>query len=101
MNVLKDKLASLGFFVAGAAVALVLTFSNNWIPVGTGAEPKDAPAPPVAEKPALPVVLDQKAVDLAEGLSKAFEQVAASVSPAVVHIYTSKTLKAHSFEQPF
>ena len=89
MNRFGDKLTALAFFMAGAVVALILTFSNNWIPVSEGEE---VPAPPPKEAPAPPVI-DQEALDLAEALSKAVEQVAQAVSPAVVHIATSKTIK--------
>ena len=89
MNRFGDKLTALAFFMAGAVVALILTFSNNWIPVSQGEE---APAPPAKEALAPPVI-DQEALDLAEGFSKAVEQVAQSVSPAVAHISTSKTIK--------
>jgi len=103
MSITRDKLTAAGFFAAGAAVALILTFSNNWLPVSTGAEPKAEGAHgdrAVAAAPEKPVI-DEKATELAESLSKAFEQVASAVSPAVVHIFTSKTVKRHGFEVPF
>ena len=89
MSVLKNKLSSVGFFVAGAAVALALTISNNWLPIGFG---EDAPG-----KPAKPDI-DEKTLALADSLSLAFEKVASAVSPAVVHISSSRTTAR--FENP-
>jgi len=93
MSFLKDKLTAIGFFLAGSAVALALTLSTKSIPLTTAAEP---PAPVAAK----PVEIDQNAVAMAENLSKAFEQVASAVSPAVVHIATSKTFRSRGFEAP-
>jgi len=95
MSFLKDKLTAIGFFLAGSAVALALTLSTKSIPLTTAAEPA---TPAVAAKP---VEIDQNAVAMAENLSKAFEQVASAVSPAVVHIATSKTFRPHGFEAPY
>jgi len=93
MSFLKDKLTAIGFFLAGSAVALILTLSTKSIPLTTAAEP----VTPAAAKP---VEIDQNAVAMAENLSKAFEQVASAVSPAVVHIATSKTFRSRGFEAP-
>jgi len=91
-----NKLTAAAFFMAGAVVAFILTFSNNWMPVSVG---EVIERPPVGAPP--PPTIDQKSLDIAEGLSKAVEQVAASVSPVVAHISTSKTIKAPRFESPF
>ncbi|NQT18241.1 MAG: DegQ family serine endoprotease [Planctomycetes bacterium] len=97
MNRFGDKLSAMAFFMAGAVAALILTFSNNWIPVSEGEE-----AAPPAREALAPPVIDQKALELAEALSKAVEQVAQAVSPAVVHISTSKTVKLpRSHPSPF
>ena len=92
MGLLRNKLSSAGFFLAGAIVALALTISNNWMPVVFSED--------IVGKPAKPEI-DQKTIDLADGLSRAFEQVASAVSPAVVHIATSKTVRTPRFESPF
>jgi len=100
MGELRNKITALAFFMAGAVVALILTFSNNWIPVGEGEVIRRGPLAAPADAP--PIV-DEKALDVAEGLSKAVEQVAESVSPVVAHISTSKTVRAprHPFADDF
>jgi len=90
MRVTASRLKSAGFFFLGVLAALVLTFSGNWLAVSTAEE----------AKPVAPAV-DEQVISMAEGLSKAFEQVATAVSPAVVHISTSKTVKVPRYRFPF
>jgi len=85
----KERFTAIAFFMAGALAAIILTFSANLIPIGFSQEYEPPP-------------LDEKAIELAENLSRAFEQVAARVSPAVVHIATTKTVtRQPMFEDEF
>jgi len=98
MGAFRNKLTALAFFLTGAVVALILTFSNNWIPVSVG---EVIEGPPVAAPAEAPPAVDEKTLDAAEALGKAVEQVAASVSPAVAHISTSKTIRTPRNQPPF
>jgi len=85
----RERFTAVAFFMAGALAAIILTFSANLIPIGYSQEYEPPP-------------LDEKAIELAENLSRAFEQVAARVSPAVVHIATTKTVtRQPMFEDEF
>jgi len=89
VEALRKRLNAVFFFILGAAAAVVLTVGNNWLPASIGAETKQPVKLEAAEKPQI----DAKSLELAAGLSKAFGQVASAVSPSVVHIATSKTIK--------
>jgi len=85
-----SRFGSAGFFILGALAALALTFSTNQLAAVSAEE----------AKPVTPAVDDQT-IALAEGLSRAFEQVASAVSPAVVHISSSRTVNMPGSRSPF